>query len=379
MTATAAPTRRIAGVVVGATALRVWGLSAEERLQRQFRRAGIDSAEGVAERVVLLRADWVYDEVLVRGLASAADDVALRSADGAIVALGVASAHATEAEALLDAMQAPATARIVTPAQIADNYNDKLRKREPPFLLPLTRDGLDAIERRTFSGAYKGVTDLVTLYVWPRPARYVTRLCAEAGITPNQVTTASLVLVLAAMWLFWHGHFAWGLVAAWGMTFLDTVDGKLARVTLHSSRFGDFYDHSIDLVHPPFWWWAWLVGLPAAGFAVADSGLVLTAIVAGYVLQRVEEGIFIAFFKMDMHVWTRFDSKFRLITARRNPNLLLLTAAVLAGRPDLGILAVAVWTVLSLAIHAVRLVQAALARRRGPLRSWLSAGTATQD
>jgi hypothetical protein len=97
------------------------------------------------------------------------------------------------------------------------------------------------------------------------------------------------------------------------------------------------------------------------------------------VLQRVEEGIFIAFFKMDMHVWTRFDSKFRLITARRNPNLLLLTAAVLAGRPDLGILAVAVWTVLSLAIHAVRLVQAALARRRGPLRSWLSAGTAAQD
>ena len=379
MTATAAPTRRIAGVVVGATALRVWGLSAEERLQRQFRRAGIDSAEGVAERVVLLRADWVYDEVLVRGLAGAADDVALRSADGAIVALGVASAHATEAEALLDAMQAPATARIVTPAQIADNYNDKLRKREPPFLLPLTREGLGAIERRTFSGAYKGVTDLVTLYAWPRPARYVTRLCAEAGITPNQVTTASLVLVLAAMWLFWHGHFAWGLVAAWGMTFLDTVDGKLARVTLHSSRFGDFYDHSIDLVHPPFWWWAWLVGLPAAGFAVADSGLVLTAIVAGYVLQRVEEGIFIAFFKMDMHVWTRFDSKFRLITARRNPNLLLLTAAVLAGRPDLGILAVAVWTVLSLAIHAVRLVQAALARRRGPLRSGSSAGTATQD
>ncbi|MGI4778708.1 MAG: CDP-alcohol phosphatidyltransferase family protein [Janthinobacterium lividum] len=379
MSAATAPTRRIAGVVVGASALRVWGLTAAARLQRQFRRAGIDSPTAGAERVVLLRADWVYDEVLVRGLAGAADDVALKSADGAIVALGVSPAYATEAEAFLAELRAPAWARVVSPAQIADSYNDKLRKREPPFLLPLTAAGLDAIERRTFSGAYKGVTDLVTLYAWPRPARYVTRLCAQAGITPNQVTTASLVLVLAAMWLFWHGHFAWGLVAAWGMTFLDTVDGKLARVTLHSSRFGDFYDHSIDLVHPPFWWWAWLVGLPAAGFSVADSGLVLAAIVAGYVLQRVEEGVFIAFFKMDMHVWTRFDSKFRLVTARRNPNLLLLTAAVLVGRPDLGILAVAVWTVLSLAIHAVRLVQAAIARRRGPLRSWLSAGTTASE
>ena len=367
------PGRRIAGVVVGASSLRVWGLSAEARLQRQFRRAGIDSSEASAERVVLLRADWVYDEALVRGLAGAADDVALRADDGQIVALGVAAKNATTAEAMLAESNAPATARIVSVDQIADNYNDKLRKREPAFLLPLTAQGLPAIEKRTFSGAYKGVTDLVTLYAWPRPARYVTRLCAEAGITPNQVTTASLVLVLAAMWLFWHGHFALGLVAAWGMTFLDTVDGKLARVTLHSSRFGDFYDHSIDLVHPPFWWWAWLVGLPAAGFSLADTGLILTAIVAGYVFQRVEEGIFMACFKMDMHVWQRFDSKFRLITARRNPNLLLLTAAVLVGRPDLGILAVAVWTVLSLVVHAVRILQAAVARRNGPLRSWLSA------
>ncbi len=342
-------------------------------MQRQFKRAGIDSAEAAAERVVLLRADWVYDESLVRGLAGAIDDVALKSDDGHVVALSVAAKNATAAEAMLAQSSAPPAARIVSAAQIADNYNDKLRKREPPFLLPLTAGSLPAIERRTFSGAYKGVTDLVTLYVWPRPARYVTRLCAEAGITPNQVTTASLVLVLAAMWLFWNGHYALGLVAAWGMTFLDTVDGKLARVTLHSSRFGDFYDHSIDLVHPPFWWWAWLVGLPAAGFSLPDTGLILTAIVAGYVLQRVEEGIFIACFKMDMHVWKRFDSKFRLITARRNPNLLLLTVAVLVGRPDLGILAVAVWTVLSLIVHAVRLVQAGVARRDGPLRSWLSA------
>ena len=132
------------------------------------------------------------------------------------------------------------------------------------------------------------------------------------------------------------------------MTFLDTVDGKLARVTLRSSPFGNVYDHSIDLIHPPFWWWAWIVGLPAAGFALADPGLVLTVIVAGYVLQRIEEGVFIACFGIEMHIWQRFDSRFRLITARRNPNLLLLTASVLVGRPDLGIVAVAVWTAVSL-------------------------------
>jgi phosphatidylglycerophosphate synthase len=364
---------RVAGRVVGESPLRVWGLPSAVRLQRQFARVGATADAASAERQLLLRADWVYDEALVRGLAASRVDVALVGPDGAVVAASVGAAAADAAARQLGDGQAPAGTRRVTPAELADGYNDALRKREPPYLLPLTHEALPQIEQRVFGASYKGVTDLVTLYVWPRPARAVTRFCANTGITPNQVTSASLVLVLAAMALFWTGHYASGLVAAWAMTFLDTVDGKLARVTLQSSPLGNVYDHGIDLIHPPFWWWAWIVGLPAAGFALEHAGLVLTAIVAGYVLQRVEEGIFIACFKMDMHVWRRFDSRFRLVTARRNPNLLILTASVVVGRPDLGILAVAVWTVLSLIVHALRLLQAALARRHGPLRSWLAA------
>ena len=32
------------------------------------------------------------------------------------------------------------------------------------------------------------------------------------------------------------------------MTFLDTVDGKLARCTIASSKLGNIFDHGIDLV-----------------------------------------------------------------------------------------------------------------------------------
>ena len=38
---------------------------------------------------------------------------------------------------------------------------------------------------------------------------------------------------------------------------LDTVDGKLARCTITSSGWGNVFDHGVDLIHPPFWWWAW--------------------------------------------------------------------------------------------------------------------------
>jgi phosphatidylglycerophosphate synthase len=362
----------VGGRVVGHSDLRIWSLDSRTRLGRQLARFGAGLDVPGAARQVLLRADWVLDDALVRGLVVARDDVALIAPDGRCIAVSVSVSRQPEAEAALDRSETPANVRRASPADLADGYNDALRKREPPFLMPLTPENLEAIERRVFGASYKGVTDIVTLYLWPAPARAATRWCAAMGITPNQVTSASLVLVLLAMWAFWTGHYGWGLVAAWPMTFLDTVDGKLARVTLTSSKLGNVFDHGIDLVHPPFWWWAWIVGLPAVHLPLVEPGLVLGVIVAGYVLQRIEEGIFIAGFGMDMHVWKRFDSRFRLITARRNPNLIILTLAVIIGRPDWGIVAVAVWVALCLVVHALRIVQAALARRHGPLRSWLA-------
>ena len=362
----------VGGRVVGFSDLRIWSLDSRTRLGRQLARFDAQLDQPGAARQVLLRADWVLDEALVRGLVAARDDVALIAPDGRCVAMSVTVSRQPEAEAALERSEALADVRRASAADLADGYNDALRKREPPFLMPLTAENLDAIERRVFGASYKGVTDIVTLYLWPAPARAVTRWCAALGVTPNQVTSASFVLVLLAMWAFWTGHYGWGLLAAWPMTFLDTVDGKLARVTLTSSKLGNVFDHGIDLIHPPFWWWAWIVGLPAAHLPLPEPGFVLVVIVAGYVLQRIEEGIFMAGFGMDMHVWQRFDSRFRLITARRNPNLIILTLAVLVGRPDWGIVIVAIWVALCLAVHALRIVQAALARRHGPLRSWLA-------
>lgn len=362
----------VGGRVIGQSDLRVWSLDSRTRLGRQLGRFGARLDQPSAARQVLLRADWVFDDALVRGLVVARDDVALIGPDGRCIATSVRVSRQPEAEAALERGEALADVRRASPGDLADGYNDALRKREPPFLMPLRPENLDAIERRVFGASYKGVTDFVTLYLWPAPARAVTRWCAALGITPNQVTSASFVLVLLAMWAFWTGHYAWGLLAAWPMTFLDTVDGKLARVTLTSSKLGNVFDHGIDLIHPPFWWWAWIVGLPAVGLPLESAGWVLGVIVAGYVLQRVEEGIFIAAFGMDMHVWKPFDSRFRLITARRNPNLVILTLSVIAGRPDLGIVLVAVWVAVCLVVHAVRIVQATLERRHGPLRSWLA-------
>ncbi len=287
-----------------------------------------------------------------------------------VAAYVTAAQAASAAEDLLAGKPVPGL-KSQTAVDVAGAYNHALRKREAPILELLTAQNVRQVEARLFKGSYKGVTDLVTKYVWPTPARIVTRWCALAGITPNQVTMASLVLVFVAMYLFWTGHFGWGLAAAWVMTFLDTVDGKLARVTLNSSPFGNIFDHGIDLIHPPFWWWAWIVGVQASGHPLSDVALVMWIVLGGYWAQRGLEGVFMHTFKMHVHAWRPFDSFFRLITARRNPNLLLLTGACLFGRPDIGMLLVAGWTAISLGVHAVQILQAAITPR-GTMVSWLA-------
>jgi hypothetical protein len=69
--------------------------------------------------------------------------------------------------------------------------------------------------------------------------------------------------------------------------------------------------------------------------------------------------------------WQPIDSCFRLITGRRNPNLILLTISLFLGRADLGFLAVCLWTALSSLFLVLRLIMGFYVRiTSGPLRSW---------
>ena len=363
----------IVATTLGPEGRASFGLTGTERLARQLPRAGmrpgpLDAAD------VILRADHVYGGSVLAALARAAPGTVLTDGAGHAVGARVDAASRDWAAGFVEGHRAtaalPEGARTVTGVELAGRYDSKLRKRSDPLVMPAS-DRV-AVERALFGASYKGVTDLVTKRLWPAPALVITRFCALNGITPNQVTWASLALVMLAFWLFWTGQFGIGLVVAWVMTFLDTVDGKLARVTVASSRMGDVLDHGIDLIHPPFWWWAWAVGCASIGEPIGDGGIALGVIVAGYIAQRLEEGWFIARYGIEMHIWQRFDSLFREVTARRNPNLLILTVFTLAGAPREGLIAVAWWTAICFLVHLVRIVQAEMARRQGPLVSWMA-------
>ncbi len=385
------PDRSPIAILVNRCEVRLWSLAQEERLRRALARCGVKilRTEGEAPAAasapfILLRTDFVLEDSLIKALVRTPDCLLVVTlADGGRAAV---AAHVPRqcVEQVLGLLRQPQSApnelaavdlAIIGPAELGSAYDQALRKRAVPFALPLTAGAQLAAERQMFRASYKGVTDFVTKWLWPWPAFWATRWCAARGISANMVTAASLLLVLLAMWLFAGGYFAAGLVVAWLMTFLDTVDGKLARVTLTSSRIGNVFDHGIDLLHPPFWYVAWYLGLAAGATqsqALWLAGAVWTAVI-GYIVGRLQEGFFLWRYGFEVHAWRPLDSAFRLFTARRNPNLAILTAATIAARPDLGLQAVAAWTVLSLAFHFWRIWQAEQRRRRGePVRSWLA-------
>jgi phosphatidylglycerophosphate synthase len=349
----------------------LWGMSTRTRFDRQFASL-VPQPSGW---VLLLREDAVFDAPVLRALATSAGAVAVTDPAGQAFGARV-EAHRAEAAAawMAGGGTAPEGMTTASPAAIAGTYDQTLRKRAPSQCHRLSVGNRAEVEWALFQTSYKGVTDFVTKFLWPRPAFAVTRWCALNGVTPNQVTLVSFLLVVACYFLFANGYFWTGMLLAWLMTFLDTVDGKLARVSVKSSPFGNIFDHGIDLVHPPFWYYAWGLGLAYSTTPLREGwfGPLIGALIAGYVGGRLIEGYFIRRFGMHIYVWRQFDAAFRLVIARRNPNMVLMQASLIFARPDIGFLLVVGWTLVSLAIQIVILIQAEISKRRqGKLRSWL--------
>lgn len=384
----------LAAVAVGGSATRLFSMRGEDRLEKTFLRLDLpilrtyDDAAAYDD-VLLANADYVFEERVISDFIQTRRTVLVAENENgvpvAVAAVCRAGAVREWAEIIKEETPAAALpegrARLVTPNDISGSFNQNLRKREAAMVLKATPDRRDEIERRMFKGAYKGATDVVTKFVMPEPALHATRLAAALGLRPNIITAVSLVLVCLTIFFFMRGEFIAGAAVGWLMSFLDTVDGKLARVTLQSSKFGDLFDHGIDIVHPPFWYAAWAYGVAGAPSIAAggSADLVWSALwIAniGYVIGRLIEGYFVRRFKFEIHIWRPVDYWFRHITSRRNPNLVMLTISALLGAPALGLFAVAGWTVFSIVFHSARAIAAeAQAAGGGPeaaLQSWLA-------
>jgi hypothetical protein len=210
-----------------------------------------------------------------------------------------------------------------------------------------------------YEKAFPRVSDALTLYVWRKPAFVVTRAAAAAGIPVAAVTLLEALLAGLVFLLFWNGRYWPGLLVTLAVMLVSVAGMMLSRLT-HAPAWANRLRIAVEVAAPLSWWWAWGHGLAAYGRPLEPvyATMVLWVVVGGTVALRAIEALALHRFNgMEIHAWRPLDSRFRLVSAGRNPNLVILAAALLLRRPDTGLVLVAWWTLISLIFHAVRLAQ----------------------
>ncbi|MFD6432732.1 DUF5941 domain-containing protein [Streptomyces venezuelae] len=138
----------------------------------------------------------------------------------------------------------------------------------------------EAVRLRT---AVKSRDGFFTTYCISPYSRYIARWCARRGLTPNQVTTASLLTALIAAGCAATGTRG-GFVAAGVLLLLsfvlDCTDGQLARYSLQYSTLGAWLDATFDRAKE----YAYYAGL-ALGAANANGDDVWALALGAMVLQ----------------------------------------------------------------------------------------------
>lgn len=234
------------------------------------------------------------------------------------------------------------------------SFVPKLRRHTPYYLFSVTTvDHRRKIERFLFWSNYKGSTDFFTKYVYPPLVWLLMPPLARARIHPNVVTIISIILTFAAVPLFAIGHFFWGFVCAYTMSVLDSVDGKLARVTFTDSPIGNVLDHGLDLVHPPFWYCAWAWGLSGGDWR-APVFVASLWMLGLYILDRLILKIYPTIFRRGLHTHAKLDAVVRTFISRRNINLPLFTIGYPLGLGVQTIYVIVVWQALTCLYHGLR-------------------------
>ncbi|MFI9586312.1 DUF5941 domain-containing protein [Streptomyces sp. NPDC052236] len=149
-------------------------------------------------------------------------------------------------DALADALAATGTAvhRPELGSLVATVPGDPQARNEARQAVSAVDD--EAVRLRS---AVKARDGFFTTYCISPYSRYLARWCARRGLTPNQVTTASLITALiaagGAATGTRAGYIAAGLLLLFSFV-LDCTDGQLARYSLQYSTMGAWLDATFD-------------------------------------------------------------------------------------------------------------------------------------
>ncbi len=295
------------------------------------------------EPFFLLGANLLVDWRIVEALA--ADPAAVRWA-------GEGGSRASIARLTPDALAGSGDpleqARAIGAGDIS-HYDAEVRGDVPPYCQRV--DDAPEAERGWASlirGAHKQPGDLIEKFIQPPIEKWIVRAICDWRVTPNQITVASIIIAIGAAALFYQGSIVLGAVLAFVTIVLDGVDGKLARVKLMTSRFGEL-EHVFDYFYENAWY------LCLAAHFSAAHGAIAWKVGVGITVMDTIDNIVCALFKQVMGVtideMNVFAERFRLVGGRRGIYLSILLVGLSVGQAFAAFQVVLAWVCCTVLVH----------------------------
>jgi hypothetical protein len=314
---------------------------------------------------LVLEGDVVVDDRVLDHLLDAGPDVVVTGDNAAAAYVSAAGAARLGAQSGLADAAVDGAARRIDIATLG-HYVPELRLTMAPFLIRLMEPGqLRQVDRLMFHRTFKGVIDAVARYGYYHFVRFTTRWLSRTTVSPNLLTLLSILGIWAAVPCFATGHLGWGIASAWLGVILDSVDGKLARLTVNLSDAMGALEHAAAMPGLGLWFvvlgWHLSDGRP---FAVTPTTVAGATLVGTFLLDKVLSGSYKALFGHELFDARRLDAVFHLVAARRNIHLLILSFGVVLDAVHAAYQVMAAAMAVTLLVHGLRFVWLAATRGR---------------
>ncbi|HMV26238.1 MAG TPA: CDP-alcohol phosphatidyltransferase family protein [bacterium] len=235
------------------------------------------------------------------------------------------------------------------------SYVRFLRRHATPLFQSITPStDMNALEHIMYEDTFKGGMEWIAVYGYKIPVRELTKWCARTSwITPNVITALATIGKLVAIPFFFIGWIGWALLSFWIFTIGDSLDGKLARMTVRFSKTADRVDHLTSAPARMLWHFG-LTWYMCGGNLTSPIGM---AGIGFSLLPQIDKFGLMYFnwkFGRSPIDFTSFDARVHLYTARRN-DMVLLTIGYLAGFLLPAFYGMMAWMYLTWLWHVVRI------------------------
>ncbi len=237
-------------------------------------------------------------------------------------------------------------------AAVEDDYIVTMRRRVRSVCFPaLPEQNHRLAEWIILDSAQKGTLDLPAYIHAPIETGIISVLC-KTRITPNQITIAGFIIGCGATAAFALGHMGLGILAALIFGIVDGLDGKQSRVKIEMTERGK-WEHHLDYLIENSWWLAIAFVLWRSG-QFPNVFYFLALLIGSHLLDEFAKRRAKMVKRRLLDDVTPFDRAFRLIAARRNVYVWILTCGFLLNAFPQSYAIICGWAAVSAAIHLVR-------------------------